>query len=152
MISAVFDCMVYLQAAVNDQSPAYACLELAESSQVRLFVSPAVLVELQDVLSRPALQKKFPQLTPSRVRLFLRKLLAVAIAGKADDCGVQLRDPDDLPYLNLAISENAEYLVTRDKDLLDLMSDPNFRDRFALLKVVDPVGFLNEVRSKLRSS
>ena len=33
------------------------------------------------------------------------------------------RDPKDEPYLNLALAAGARYLVTRDKDLLDLMSD-----------------------------
>ena len=31
------------------------------------------------------------------------------------------RDPDDEPYLNLAIKAKADFIVTRDKDLLDLM-------------------------------
>jgi predicted nucleic acid-binding protein len=33
------------------------------------------------------------------------------------------RDPNDEPYINLAIPARAKYLVSRDKDLLDLMSD-----------------------------
>ena len=32
------------------------------------------------------------------------------------------RDIDDEPYLNLAIETEANYLVSRDKDLLDLMT------------------------------
>ena len=32
------------------------------------------------------------------------------------------RDPKDEPYVNLAVAAAADYVVTRDKDLLDLMT------------------------------
>jgi hypothetical protein len=38
MIGAVFDCMVFLQAATCDQGPAFACLSLVESGEVTLSV------------------------------------------------------------------------------------------------------------------
>ena len=37
------------------------------------------------------------------------------------------RDRKDEPYLDLALSANARYLISRDKDLLDLMQDVQFR-------------------------
>ena len=37
------------------------------------------------------------------------------------------RDPNDEPYLNLAIAANADYLATWDNDMLDLMEDEGFR-------------------------
>ena len=60
------------------------------------------------------------------------------------------RDPKDAPYINLAITVEADYLVSRDKDLLDLMTDytleaKEFRQRFRSLKVVDPVAFLQKM-------
>ena len=60
------------------------------------------------------------------------------------------RDPDDEPYLNLAIAARAAFLVSRDRDLLDLMTghdaeSKQFRQRFRFLKVIEPVGFLNEI-------
>lgn len=47
--------------------------------------------------------------------------------------------------MNLAIAAAADYLVTRDQDLLDLMTGhaaecKNFRQRFRNVKVVDPPG------------
>jgi len=36
MIGAVFDCMVFLQAAMNERGPAFACLALAERNDVTL--------------------------------------------------------------------------------------------------------------------
>jgi predicted nucleic acid-binding protein len=56
MILAVFDCMVYLQAATNRKGAAGACLSLVEQNQVKLFLSPATLDEVRDVLNRPAIR------------------------------------------------------------------------------------------------
>ena len=39
------------------------------------------------------------------------------------------RDRKDEPYLNLALEARARYLVSRDRDLLDLMSDEAFLRR-----------------------
>ena len=61
------------------------------------------------------------------------------------------RDPKDEKYINLALETEAQYLVTRDKDLLELMTDHSdeakeFRQRFRHLKIVDPVEFLQIIR------
>ncbi len=52
------------------------------------------------------------------------------------------RDPDDEPYLNLAVAASADYLVTRGNDLLDLMQDSAFRARCPRLTILDPVALL----------
>jgi len=59
------------------------------------------------------------------------------------------RDPDDSPYVNLAIAAGARYLVTRAKDLLGLMSgrsrqSRDFRSRFRQLRIVDVATFPKE--------
>jgi hypothetical protein len=50
-------------------------------------------------------------------------------------------------YINLAIVVNATYLVTRDQDLLDLMSAPTdiarqFRSRYPFLRVMKAADFI----------
>jgi predicted nucleic acid-binding protein len=55
------------------------------------------------------------------------------------------RDPKDAPYVDLAVASNAGYLVSRDKDLLELMQDEAFRRRFPNLKILEPVSFLREI-------
>jgi putative PIN family toxin of toxin-antitoxin system len=152
MISAVFDCMVMLQAATNEQGPAFACLALVEANEVQLHVSPTILAEVQDVVSRPKIRARFPHLTQERADLFLGKLATLAVVlSSVPDGGVRVRDPDDLPYLDLAIATNAGYLVSRDKDLLDLMKDPAFTNRCPQLRIVDPVAFLNVARPPQQS-
>jgi predicted nucleic acid-binding protein len=59
------------------------------------------------------------------------------------------RDPDDEHILNLAVEVGARYIVSRDKDLLDLMADRpeglDFRLRFPQLLVLDPVALLRDL-------
>lgn len=55
------------------------------------------------------------------------------------------RDPKDEPYINLALAAGAAFLVSRDNDLLDLMTDPEFRGRFPGLQIVDPATLLREL-------
>jgi predicted nucleic acid-binding protein len=48
-------------------------------------------------------------------------------------------------YINLAIVGNATYLVSRDKDLLDLMTTSTdiarqFRSRYPFLRIMTPAG------------
>ncbi len=40
--------------------------------------------------------------------------------------GVQCRDPDDVPILDLALAANVDALVTGDRDLLDMDGEFNF--------------------------
>ena len=53
-IRAVFDCMVFLQGAARRESPAGACLLLAELEAVELCLSEEILSEIRDVLARPS--------------------------------------------------------------------------------------------------
>ena len=55
------------------------------------------------------------------------------------------RDPDDEPILNLAIQEQVDYLVTRDRDLLDLGRSVDFRLRYPFIRVVDPLTFVQDI-------
>jgi predicted nucleic acid-binding protein len=63
------------------------------------------------------------------------------------------RDPTDEPYLDLAVAVKADYLVTRDKDLLSLMTSHSIvakqiRQRTRPLKILNPVHFFGEMRNR----
>ena len=145
---AVFDCMLFLQAATHETNPAFRCFQFAEAGRVQLQLSPAILDEVDDVLNRPELRRKFSALTPARVARFLKRTLAHSAMNPEPPGAFPLaRDPDDEPYLSLAIHTGARYLVTRDKDLLDLMNQESpdgreFCKRFPNLKILNPAAFL----------
>ncbi|MGZ3389798.1 MAG: PIN domain-containing protein [Isosphaeraceae bacterium] len=61
-LKAVFDTVVYLQAALNPAGPAFAALELADAGRIRLVASEETLEEVAEVLSRPRLRAKYPDL------------------------------------------------------------------------------------------
>ena len=56
------------------------------------------------------------------------------------------RDPKDEPYLNLALATKSQYLVTRDKDLLDLMVDETFRTQHPALQIIEPPTLLRKLQ------
>ena len=95
--------MIFLQGAARRESPAGACLELAEQSNLELCVSPEILAEVADVLHRPSVRAKFPALTGQVVAEFIDAVrnFATVIEDVAREFALE-RDPKDQPYLNLA--------------------------------------------------
>jgi len=71
---AVFDCVILPQAAARRTGPAAECLQAVRDGRLKLFLSPDILAEVQDVLSRPRTFRKFPALTPEAVDVFLEDL------------------------------------------------------------------------------
>jgi putative PIN family toxin of toxin-antitoxin system len=144
----IFDCNVLLQAAARERSVAAKCLNLVESGHVQLFVSREVLEEVEDVLNRQEIRAHFPDLSDEIVGAFLKRLqkLSVLVRLVPKEFSYS-RDEADEPYINLAVAADAGFIISRDRDLLDLMTGytdecKEFRQRFRSLRVVEPVEFL----------
>lgn len=141
----VFDCNLFPQAVLSSGGPAAACMDLVDKGKITLVVSPDVLAEARDVLTRPKLTRKFAALTPERVERFLAHIEARAEMVNDVPHTIELpRDPKDEPYINLAVASGARYLVTRDQDLLDLIADESLRRHAPALTILDPVALLQE--------
>ncbi len=144
----VFDCNVLLQAAAREKSVAAKCLNLAESGFIQLCVSREVLAEVEDVLNRPEIRAHFPDLSDEIVGAFLKRLQKVSVLVRLVPMEFSYpRDEDDEPYINLAVAAGANFIISRDRDLLDLMTGytnecKEFRQRFRSLRVVEPAEFL----------
>lgn len=150
-LKVVFDCGVFLQGLISKSGPAVACLELIEQEKLKLVTSEDTLAEIKDVLARPQLRQRNHDLTDAKVEQLIEMLLERGdFIKRVPQHFKYSRDPNDEPYINLAIEANAVFLVSRDNDLLDLMTGytnecKDFRRRFRGLKIVNPVEFLEIV-------
>lgn len=112
----VIDTNVIVSALVFSTSIPMQAFTLAKTKGI-LLISVESLSELTDVLSR----QKFDRYLSREIREdFLASLSTeteiIEITEKITIC----RDPKDDKFLEVAISGNATYLVTGDKDLLEL--------------------------------
>ena len=152
-IRVVYDCVVFLQGVGRRGNTARKCLDLVDDGTVQLCLSPDVLAEIEDVLHRPEILRKFPLIESEYSQTILRtarnKALLLADVPKAFHLP---RDPDDEPYTDLAIAADAKFLVTwNDRHLTYLMRQETpegaeFCRRFPHVKIVDPPTFLTEIR------
>lgn len=83
--------------------------------------SPVLLAEFQEVVS-----KKFPKLAPKlpRITKKLQKNFAVVQPGISINAS---RDKDDNRVIEAAVEGNCDYIITGDKDLLDLKKYQNVK-------------------------
>lgn len=150
----VFDCNVFVQAIANRNSPARRALRLFFDDAITLFVSRAILQEIRDVLNRPEIRRKLTGINDRIVNALFTKLeaKAILITNVPEEYHYE-RDPDDEMYINLAIVTDATYLVSKDNDLLDLMTRSTdvarqFRTRFPFLRILKAEDFVREVKQK----
>jgi putative PIN family toxin of toxin-antitoxin system len=114
-------------------------------------VSEPIIPEVRDVLNRAEVRRQLPGINDRIVNAFLTKLetKAILIANVSEEFHYE-RDPDDEIYINLAIVSNATYLVSRDKDLLDLMTTSTdiarqFRSRYPFLLIMTAAAFITAI-------
>jgi putative PIN family toxin of toxin-antitoxin system len=149
-VRAVYDCMIFLQAASNP-GRIHSTFRLVDSGAVTLCVSAEVLAEIRDVLTRPRHKVKFPALTDEHVNEFIAWIASRSILfDNVPNVYTVRRDAKDSKYVNLAIAAGAQYLVSWDKHLLELM-DKQSPEAAAIdrvcpgLRILNPVEFLQYV-------
>ena len=77
-LGVVFDCNILLQAVARKAGPAAACLSLAEEGFVLLLLSEEILTELSEVLNRPKIRARYPELTDEMVECCLAGVVRFA--------------------------------------------------------------------------
>ena len=116
-------------------------------------MSDAILDEVRHVLGRPQIRAKNPSLTDKAVEEFFHRIGQLAMKIENVPASFTLaRDPDDGPYLNLALDAASDYLVTRDQDMLDLMQDAGFRSRYPALIILTPIALLQVLAPPAQSA
>lgn len=153
MRMSVFDCNVFVQ-AVAFQGAAYHCFAHVLHGPDRLLTSTYVLDEVRYVLSMPWLQAKLPGITPKRVNALFHHLQRAAVHVERVPKVFEFPpDPDDAPYLDLAIHAGAFALVTRDREILRLRESAYdlgrcLRERHPGLHLAVPEEFMDLVHVK----
>jgi len=100
-----------------------------------LLTSAGILGEVEDVINRPHLVKKY-QLSQNERRKMIKELIDLSfVVSEANDIKVILSDPDDDKFISCAIFGKADYLVSGDNHLLKLNG---YQD----LKIITPKEFV----------
>ena len=150
----VFDCNIFIQVLLNPKSVAAKCFESIRNRQAVLFVSKDTLIEIRDVVFRPNIISRLPDATAEQIEAFIDEIKNISGYFKTVPKSFKFeRDPKDEIIIDLAVFCEADYIVTWDKDLLDLMAgidieSKEFRQRFRPLKVVEPIEFLRIIEEK----
>lgn len=114
----VADANIFVSAALgrSPASPSVRIVDAALDGRIELVMSPALLEEIADVLSRPRIRRR---LSAEDAHLFLADVAAQAVmlADPADPPSV-CRDPEDDYLVALADAAGADVLVSGDDDLL----------------------------------
>lgn len=134
---AVIDTNVLVSGLIRPRGAPGAVLRALRDRRFVAVVSPAILEEIIDVLSRPWLRDKYA-IDDQGVEAFLRLLVLRAELVEPHSEIRRCRDPDDDKFLETAVDGRADRLVSGDAGLLALGSIEG-------VAIVDPAGFLEEL-------
>lgn len=111
------DTNILVSAAITPFSTAAKVVEIG-LSEYDIFVSKKTKNELIEVFSRPKSTRYFNKVRP---QVYVAHFLELAIEIEPNEIITDCKDPKDNPFLSVAVSAKARYLVTGDKkDLLTM--------------------------------
>jgi uncharacterized protein len=143
MVRAVVDTSVLVSAFLRKVAGAasYDLLRLAESGY-ELLLCDAILEEMADVLHRKDRKRaRYSYLDSDIVEYSQELSLLGTVIGSLPDVYGVVRDPNDDVIVGCAIAGGADYIVTRDKDLLSLGT-------YEGIEMITPEAFLHVVRAE----
>jgi len=146
----VLDTNTLLSGLANRNSAAGRVLGFCENRRALLLMSRPIQAEYRRVLGSSEMLGRNPHITTESIELVLRRLRYVGLyVGHVTTRFRFDRDPDDEPFIELAIEGAASHLVTSDNDLLALThghddTAKRLRQRAPRLCVMRAVEFLRE--------
>jgi hypothetical protein len=135
VLRAVLDTNVIVSGLIRPAGAPGQILERLLDEIFILVVSPDLVDELRRSLRRPRL-RRYIRLSSEELegRIAQLETLADPVEGTLD-LKVDVRDPDDIKFLAVAVEARAEYVVTGDADLLTLREHEG-------IQIVTPRAFL----------
>ena len=128
----VADTNVLVSGFLQPRGPSGQIVRAIAQGAIRLFFDARILEEYREVLLRP----KFT-FRPADVASFLDQVRSLGTPVAASPLSIQLLDPDDTPFLEVALSARATYLVTGNRRHFP-------ESPLEILKIVTPREFLEQ--------
>jgi len=133
----VLDTHVIVSGILRPFSKAASILRLVTDGTVQLAYDLRLLSEYRDVLSRP----KF-NITKENVEAFLTPVEQEGFLVSGKPLEIHLPDPDDEPFLEVALAGRVEAMVTGNKRHFP-------KKDYQGVKILSPAEFLEETRGKI---
>jgi putative PIN family toxin of toxin-antitoxin system len=131
--SVVIDTVVFVRSLLNPHS-APGRVIFAHADEYRLILSAPIVREILEVLQRPEITSKIQFVAGMDTRRVL-DLLSQAEIVELSSIPQVSRDPKDDKFLATAVAGEADYVISEDRDLLDL-------GEYQGIKIVDVATFL----------
>lgn len=106
-----------ISAVEYDYGSCYKLLEIMIKKKVKMFTTKEILEEFSDVLTR-----KFNYKIGEVANVIKNTLFFLDIIDTSSNFNIVKKDPDDNKILECAVDSSSDYIITYDKDLLDIKS------------------------------
>ncbi|NCN82745.1 MAG: putative toxin-antitoxin system toxin component, PIN family [Candidatus Pacebacteria bacterium] len=139
----IIDTNVFISGLIVPSGHPYKIIQLWQKSRIELALSDELLNEIINVLNRKKIKTRY-HLTNTSVHKLIELLQqrGKKIVLKSNE--LRVRDPKDQFLLDLALSAKADFLISGDRDLLVLASEPSLKK----LRIISPKAFLETVASE----
>lgn len=116
---AVLDTVVFVRALINPNGR-WGRLLFELSDRYVIILSPDIIKEILSVLYRSALRERFPAMAePAELERVLSLLEQAEVVERDQQLAV-CRDPKDNKFFECAVAGGADYIVSEDRDILDV--------------------------------
>jgi len=133
-LKIVLDTNVLVSGLLSPFSSPADILRLFLSNQLQLCVDARILTEYREVLHLP----KF-QFDKGRVEILMDYIHKIAVLVNSIPLSNTMSDPDDVPFLEVAVSGGAEYLVTG--------NIRHFPAKYGNVQIITPAELIDRYRS-----
>ena len=140
MPKAVLDSTVLVSAFLTEAGISRQLLRESEAGNFQICIAEEILDETERVLSEyPRIRKRYRYSDEAVIEyVSLLRILSQVITPLPKIKAV-VRDPNDDMVIACAVKARAQYIVTRDKDLLDLGS-------YQQITIISPEGFMQVLK------